>query len=481
MEIDAARPFQLHNQSTWQRIGVERLLPLIHQWSREAKASDLASSSLAALEETGKGITIMVFIIFFLFGLYLLIRGLPEKPAQDPSVKLTGCPTSLMLFLCVTYAFIWFTTDQYVPSLPEMGHDLSGSQSMMSATVQVNLVIKAVVGLFTASLSDRMGRRPLLVAGLSLLSVASFCCGCAARIEWFCAARLLQALGESMEPLLFAITIDYLPKSEDRLALISYMQTLAMLSMTVAPIFGGFLAEFFTWRCSFFVLAIVWGLLGLYASAFLVESCPDSASGGLSYLQTLQKVMVPDLLCLLFALAGINASWLVFCSNVGYVVQVTYNQTRIATSFIMLVWAAICVLGLLFMRCHQVTFELKVCQTAAVQIVAVFAVAIVSLILSLGFSQFLWAYLSASFLQSMVETSTIVPLTTLFFEPLADCAGVAASFEILFKSIPPCLYCLLSTQSLVHMGINTFMILQSCTCVACVFFFFMYSFLRPKM
>lgn len=46
----------------------------------------------------------------------------------------------------MVYTFTYFTTDQYVPSLPVMGQDLSGSQSMMSATVQMNFVIKALAG-----------------------------------------------------------------------------------------------------------------------------------------------------------------------------------------------------------------------------------------------------------------------------------------------------------------------------------------------
>lgn len=46
----------------------------------------------------------------------------------------------------MVYTFTYFTTDQYVPSLPMMGRDLSGSQSMMSATVQMNFVVKALAG-----------------------------------------------------------------------------------------------------------------------------------------------------------------------------------------------------------------------------------------------------------------------------------------------------------------------------------------------
>ena len=61
-----------------------------------------------------------------------------------------------------------------------MGVDLSGSQAVMSATVQSNFVVKSVFGLFTASLSDRIGRRPAMVSCLCLLTATTLCRGCAA-------------------------------------------------------------------------------------------------------------------------------------------------------------------------------------------------------------------------------------------------------------------------------------------------------------
>ena len=120
------------------------------------------------------GIVITTCLCLLLMSMRLLIRGLPKKAPQHSSVN-EGCPTSWILFLCLTYTFIWFTTDQYVPSLPEMGGDLSGSQSIMSATVQLNVVIKAITGLFTASLSDRIGRRPALVTGHLMQQRKKFC------------------------------------------------------------------------------------------------------------------------------------------------------------------------------------------------------------------------------------------------------------------------------------------------------------------
>ena len=72
-----------------------------------------------------------------------------QKKAPQHESAQDGCDTSRAIFLCITFALTWSTTDQYAPSLPQMGVDLSGSQAVMSATVQSNFVVKSVFGLFT--------------------------------------------------------------------------------------------------------------------------------------------------------------------------------------------------------------------------------------------------------------------------------------------------------------------------------------------
>ena len=159
--------------------------------ARHSFANSAVSHLLELLEELGKGITVLVFLSFLLAAFYLLC-GLPKKAPQHPTVK-SGCPTSWMVFLSLAYALIYFATDQYVPSLPQMGHDLSGSQSVMSATVQFNFVVKAIAGLFTASLSDRIGRRPALVAGY--LSNLKYMCLCFVPRKAYFKACLLFVFG----------------------------------------------------------------------------------------------------------------------------------------------------------------------------------------------------------------------------------------------------------------------------------------------
>ena len=126
-------------------------------------AGPAAEMVLHVLASMSKMIIGAVFVLFLAISVYWLICGVPRKAPQDASVK-AGCSTSWFIFLCLVYTFIWFTTDQYVPSLPQMEKDLSGSETIMSASVQLNFIVKSLAGLVTAGISDRIGRKPAVLA-----------------------------------------------------------------------------------------------------------------------------------------------------------------------------------------------------------------------------------------------------------------------------------------------------------------------------
>eukprot|EP00434_Breviolum_minutum_P017791 symbB.v1.2.015704.t1/scaffold1180.1/size133432/13 len=87
-------------------------------------------------------IAILLSYVVCIFGTFhLAFHGLPKKAARDPGVD-NGCPRFLLMFMGLVYASVYFTTDQYVPNLPQMEFDLQGSQTLMSGTVQLNIMVK---------------------------------------------------------------------------------------------------------------------------------------------------------------------------------------------------------------------------------------------------------------------------------------------------------------------------------------------------
>src|SRR5262245_7475625 len=94
-------------------------------------------------------------------------------------------------------AFGPVATDMYIPSLPEIGRLLGASASDVQLTLSAYLVGIAIGQIIYGPLSDRYGRKPVLLGALVLFCLASGICAIAANIDTLIAARALQALGGS--------------------------------------------------------------------------------------------------------------------------------------------------------------------------------------------------------------------------------------------------------------------------------------------
>ncbi|MBO6784606.1 MAG: MFS transporter, partial [Alphaproteobacteria bacterium] len=83
----------------------------------------------------------------------------------------------------------------FLPSLPSMAGDLGTSQALVQMTVTAYLAAFAVAQLVVGPISDAIGRRRPLVAGMVLFTLASVACALAPNIELLIAARTIQAIG----------------------------------------------------------------------------------------------------------------------------------------------------------------------------------------------------------------------------------------------------------------------------------------------
>ena len=147
-------------QIDWQLHNATENVSALQLATTELRGKSLDTWLLAVGGEVTKGLVICSFFVLLLIFAYLLICGLPKKAAQDLTVK-EGCSGSWVVYMGLVYAFVFFSTDQYLASLPKMGTDLGGAQWLMSASIQTVFAIKGIAGICTAALSDRMGRRPV--------------------------------------------------------------------------------------------------------------------------------------------------------------------------------------------------------------------------------------------------------------------------------------------------------------------------------
>jgi DHA1 family bicyclomycin/chloramphenicol resistance-like MFS transporter len=161
------------------------------------------------------------------------------------------------------------TTDMYLPSLPDIARALGASTAQVQLTISTYLVGFAVGQVVYGPVSDRHGRKPVLLAAIALYCVASLACALATSIHMLIAARALQALGGSGGVVLARAMVRDLysgTRAGRELSLIGAVMALAPI---LAPVAGGALQTGFGWRSVFFILvaagvmgaALVWWML----------------------------------------------------------------------------------------------------------------------------------------------------------------------------------------------------------------------------
>ena len=179
---------------------------------------------------------------------------------------------ALTIVLALLTALGPLSTDMYLPSLPAIAAGLQASTGQTQMTLSAFLLGFAVGQFFYGPISDRVGRKPVLLFGLGLFSVASLVCALAPNIEILIAARFLQALGASGPIVLGrAIVRDFYegPRAGREL---SRMGTIMGIVPAVAPVLGGLIAQFYDWRVTFGVMLVC----GVALAAIVLLRLPES-------------------------------------------------------------------------------------------------------------------------------------------------------------------------------------------------------------
>jgi DHA1 family bicyclomycin/chloramphenicol resistance-like MFS transporter len=160
--------------------------------------------------------------------------------------------------MAVLVAIVDMASDLYIPVLPEIGHIFGVDESWVGATLSINLVSLAISGLYYGSLSDTIGRRPVIIGGLFLFTLASFACGLSTSITQLLIARFFQGLGGGVAfSVGIAVVRDLYEGGVKGAQMYSRMQSVIALSPTFAPIIGGVIGTMYGWYSIFYVLGAV--------------------------------------------------------------------------------------------------------------------------------------------------------------------------------------------------------------------------------
>jgi len=170
----------------------------------------------------------------------------------------------------------------FVPALPFAARGLSTSVGEMQMTISLYILGLASGQLLYGPLSDAMGRRPVLIAGLILYAVAGLAAALAPDLHLLLGARLLQGLGGCAGLALGRAIVRDTAQADTAVRQLALMNLMMMVGPGLAPIVGGAVATSMGWRAIFWLLAAV-GLLTVWLTWRLLPETgarPAGAEGG---------------------------------------------------------------------------------------------------------------------------------------------------------------------------------------------------------
>lgn len=182
----------------------------------------------------------------------------PDPTAASAPVR---TPPRLITLILLT-ALSVLSLNMFLPSLSRIATDLDADYALVSLAIGGYLAVSAVLQLIMGPLSDMVGRRPVLLAGLVIFIAASIGCALAGDIWTFLAFRVLQGAVVSGMVLSRAVVRDMAPPSEAA-RLLGVIGTAMALAPLLGPVLGGLLDELFGWRSNF-VAFVVMGLVMLW-------------------------------------------------------------------------------------------------------------------------------------------------------------------------------------------------------------------------
>lgn len=174
----------------------------------------------------------------------------------------------LMLVVCLPRVKI----DAYLPSLPAMADALHGTDAQLQLTLTLYMVGYALSMLVSGPLSDRYGRRPVLIGGLCIYVVASVACALATSIPAIVCARIFQALGGCSGTVIGRVIVRERFPTAMQATMLSRISAGMALSPVIAPLAGSAVAEWLGWRGVFAWLAAG----GIVAMAMVLRHLPET-------------------------------------------------------------------------------------------------------------------------------------------------------------------------------------------------------------
>ncbi len=182
----------------------------------------------------------------------------------------------------------------FIPALPAIQSSFESSAGVTQLVLSLSILANAVATLLYGPLSDRYGRRPVVMVGFIIFIVGSLLSAIAPTIGLLIIARIIQSAGAAAGMVLARAIVRDLYNREEAASVLAYLTMAMVVAPMLAPTFGAVLIDSFDWRAIFVVMAIFGVILSWQVWSHLEETHVDHTlanlwaglgSGGLSLLR----------------------------------------------------------------------------------------------------------------------------------------------------------------------------------------------------
>jgi DHA1 family bicyclomycin/chloramphenicol resistance-like MFS transporter len=256
----------------------------------------------------------------------------------------------LTLLLAMLTALGPLSMDMYLPSLPDIARALDAPIAHTQLTISSYLVGFALGQMIYGPLSDRYGRRPVLLTAITLYLASTLACAAAQSADLLIAARLLQGVSGSGAIVLTRAIVRDVHSGVQAARELSLMGSISAIAPIIGPMIGGILQTGFGWRANFICMSAA-GLIALLLAAWLLPETlrRRDRAGSLSFFTMVRSYGAVarhrGFLMYLGIITTTYAGLFAWVSGASVVLQGVYGLSAVAFGFTFALGAAGYMLG----------------------------------------------------------------------------------------------------------------------------------------
>lgn len=193
---------------------------------------------------------------------------MPDKAETTPGIGL------VVGVLVLASSVSIMSTDMYTPSLPDLADWFETTPTRVKLTISLNMIAFGLAQLLHGPLSDRFGRKPVLIVSSVFVIILSLACAMAQTIDQLIVARVLLGIAAAAEAVIGLAIIKDLYNEQEQVKALALLGMVIAITPAAAPILGGYLHVAYGWQSNFYVISA----MALLAMVVVIKVLPESTT-----------------------------------------------------------------------------------------------------------------------------------------------------------------------------------------------------------